>query len=434
MKLDARGGFRKKGRKYISKDESVINCRRGSVVEAGRDWITICSDVTGVDKTYFARKGATLIISDRFLDFPDYPCDKRLMGFQRKKGYVPYPFTLRKGVYKAPPGLKVIVKRKSIAYRPSDELRIFSGGSYERLTFRKDIERILRASCPEGLVSSYSGGFDSLLLTHVLRRHIRHIVHFRTEGVSAPQDLKDIPWTVVGSDAVFTDVERKAYFDAVDEPNCDASGFAEFLMVRSVYAKTKLPIMNGQAADALFMNGRQYLRELLSPKLLRLQPNEQGNGVIEKLSRYLIDTKSRFESFYIPKLELHKDYLIEFDRVYRCYEQGIRNDSVSMFSAVTFILYYSLHGVEKIKTASRATGARYYLPFMTPDMIRLAFCVPARQKIGVGVGKRILRNAYPELKGYASGAFSPHELRKRLMGSTGRYEDHFLDEWLKRNS
>src|SRR3989344_5018991 len=165
-----------------------------------------------------------------------------------------------------------------------------------------------------------------------------------------------------------------------------------------------LPIMNGQGADALFCNYRFYFKEHISEKLHHpVRCFSYYNKINEKnpffkLLSYFIDTKSRFFRYYLSDYPFDSYILSELEKVYSIYEKNIRNDSANLLAASLLMLRNSIHGIEKIKASARASSQKYYLPFMATNIIKFAFSIPSKYKVGYKLGKKILVKSYPEIR------------------------------------
>ncbi len=461
--LDIRGETNHAEGIYLFRDSLLKTDRKGSIVRVSEKDVELLPDVTGIDKLYYRIEGDNVRISGRFRDFLPAPLDIRFLEFQKTKGYVPYPYTILEGVKKAPPGLRTIISRGTdnsiyCRYSSSPELDMFSSGSrFSRRTFKEDFTRIMEGLRSDMLVSSLSGGFDSLLLTTLYRKRCSHLLHF-SEKKDGIENLKHMfpgmGWTVVDNDEPITDADRKNYFESIDEPLCDSAGFAEYLMVKRLKQDLDgkaLSVMNGQAADALFCNGLIYFRNHFSSRLpvnwnigikgkdsFQGQSSSSRSSLSSRIRKYMIDTKTRFFNFYFPQEGMGSDVLDEFEEVFHAYSASIKNDSTNFLAALIFLLKYSLHGVEKIKVSARANGMGYFLPFMSREAVRFAFSVPSRYKVGRKAGKKILRDSFPELReaGYDIAAFLPQSLKDRFAGrsvSGGGYELFYIEGWAKAN-
>jgi hypothetical protein len=154
------------------------------------------------------------------------------------------------------------------------------------------------------------------------------------------------------------------------------------------------------------------------------------------LANYFINTEDRFFKYYFPNYNLSPKTYAEFYKIYKIYEKEIKNDATNKLATLIVILWYSLHGVEKIKSASRAFKTKYFLPFMSENVIQYAFSIPCKYKIGLRHGKKIMITSYPEIKKmkFVSGGFSPESLKKRQMkdnhADNTHYEEYYLNNWL----
>ena len=165
------GDFKKDGSVFRSKNPLIICKRDGSTVRVGKN-ITIEADVTGIDKVYYCIEENRIRISDRFRDFVDRPVDQELLPFQYEKGYVPFPFTILKDVRKSPPGLKTVIDGSGLhILSKNGGSSMFSARRVINVKdFRKRFEKMLANDSEDMLISSYSGGFDSAVLTCFYRK------------------------------------------------------------------------------------------------------------------------------------------------------------------------------------------------------------------------------------------------------------------------
>lgn len=459
--LEIMGKFVKKNSLFIFKDKSIICNRKGSTVEVNQKkrQVIIIADVTGIDKVYFEIKNNKVRVSDRFKDFAGNSINQEFLSFQEKKGYVPYPFTILNNVRKAPPGLRTVIclgaknKRASYSYEASDDLSIFDvDKKFRKKSFRKEFEALLRSNLNnfrgKRLVSSFSGGFDSLLLTHIYDKKCEYLLHFNenNEANAQEQEVKakwpKKKWVVVDHKEKFSQQDLQKYFQATDEPCYDYAGLAEYLMARRIARNNKtrsLAIMNGQGADGLFCSGRHYFQAFVSGLVnhpLKTLPSGKERSLLSRLSRYGLDAKARFISFYLDNKEFSSKAVSEFESIYSAYSKKINNDSTNLFAILSVLLKYPLHGIEKIKTASRAFNQGYYLPFMSVNVMKLAFSIPSRYKVSYGSGKRILISSFPEIKKneFRVASFLPRKLNEKVIGKEStnmNYEKIYTKEWLK---
>lgn len=454
--IEIKGNFKKHGNIFISKDSNIISERKGSIVKVTNNRVSILADVTGIDKVYFEIKNNKLRISDIFKDFLGNEINNEFIQFQEEKGYVPYPFTILKNVRKAPPGIITEMNipakgRISYKYKKGQNLNIFNENKkFKKKYFRKKFEHILKKQFTgTRMISSFSGGIDSFILTEIYMDKCKHILHFHdNKKVNIFHYQKRWPnskWIIINDNQEFSEDDRKEYFKAIDEPSCDSAGFAEYLMAKNVKKqKINATVMNGQGADGLFCNGKQYFKEFFSNKIaypIRKSSShiEQkcSNSIISKITKYTIDTEERSLSDLFSWQNFSDHEIEEFKRIYSIYKNSINNDSTNFYAALTLMLRYSLHGIEKIRTSAKANNIKYYLPFTSFDMIKFAFSIPSKQKVGFNIGKRILINAYPELKSVKrnSGAFLPTNLKKRFTAKKVNYSynKYFTRSWIKYN-
>jgi len=452
-----KGTFRKKGSFYTYKDEKMINQRKGSFVEVKKDRIIIDADITGVDKIYFSMEDNVVVISNIFKDFSDCEINEDYMDFYYQKGYMPFPFTIMRGVRKAPPGLRTEIKlggKLEHSFHPTKELEIFNRGrKYQKKEFRKDFEKILNndSKGQNNFVSSFSGGFDSTFFTNFFIKRCKAFVHFFENEKLDIEYFKEIfpgKWIIVGNEQPFTQKDLKKYFESTDEPCCDPAGFAEYLMSKEI-AKDKdlkgLPIINGQTSDSIFANGKNYFQCYLNSLwfyLPRYFPVPKSIAsrywLFSKLYDFSVGVKKRFIKFYMGDCILNDEDNKEFDDLYRIYVSAIENDPTHIFIALKILLQLPLYASEKMKTSARANDVKYYMPFYSPEMIKYGFSIPTKDLVGYKIGKKGFINSYPEIKKipFLSQAFLPQRLKERMMGETitpERYRRYYIKNWIKYN-
>jgi hypothetical protein len=460
--FEIKGNFKKVGKdKFLFKDDKLICKRKGTLVEASGSRVSILADVTGLDKIYFSysTKRNKITISNDFKDFMGNKINNDFMEFQRIKGYVPYPFTLLKDVKKAPPGLLTTLKINKdkvleCKYEKSSELDIFCAKrKFNRKTFREELRKILLNNYKDKvLVSSFSGGFDSLFLTKTYEDKIKHIIHFSEDDkVQVDYYKKVFPnasWTVVDNEEKFSEADKRKYFQSAGEPCCDPAGFAEYLLLRKFSENKRfrsVPVMNGQSGDGVFCNGRKYYHEHIAsrmPGFVRsIKIDDQAamkHWLWYRTFNYTVDTKRRFMKDYIFNYRFNKEVLGEMGKIFDAYRDGIKNDSANFLAIIIILQKYSVYEVEKLKTTCTAFGIRYYLPFMSTDVLEFAFSVPSKYKVGYKMGKKIMRQMHPEVTSikFTSRDFMPEKLKARFIGGNlteDKYRAHYIDNWMKYN-
>jgi asparagine synthetase B (glutamine-hydrolysing) len=453
------GDFTKKGNKFYYQNETIINDRVGSIIQIKNNEILIESDVFGIDKIFYSIIDNKIIISEKFNDFLDNEINEKYVEAQNLIGYVPYPFTILKNVRKALPGLITIIKydengKVKIKYEKSKQLEVFfKDGEYDKENFGPELNKLMKKNYSkfEGLVSSFSGGFDSLFLTKTHLEVCKYILHFSEDKEVDLDYYKKMflkaKWIIAESNIDFDDKDRKEYFKAIDEPCCDPAGFAEYLMIKEI-SKNKeamrYPIMNGQSSDGIFGNGRKYFQEYLSDKHKIIRkikvPDKAGmdHFILSKVFNFTADTKKRFMKCYVSNYEFDKKETKELNEIFDLYRKSIKNDSTNSLAAIVMMVRYSCYELEKIKTAAKANNIKYYLPFLETNVVKLAFNVPSKYKVGFNLGKQVLLKSFPEILNmkFISRDFKPNVLKERFIEqklTLESYRHYFFEGWMKYN-
>jgi hypothetical protein len=205
----------------------------------------------------------------------------------------------------------------------------------------------------------------------------------------------------------------------------------------------RLIVMNGQSCDGLFENERIFFQDYVSSKIPAnykniLPKKEYDIKILSKMQKYLLETKKRFLKYYLGNFIFSKTVLSEFDGIYELYERSIKNDSTNKLAAYIVLLKFSIHGVEKIRTAAHAFDIKYYLPFMSDNIFRYSFSIPSKYKIGFWKGKRILTESYPEFgrTKIITRGFLPQKLKERFIRSNlinSEYNPFYIKNWIYYN-
>ncbi|MBN2368268.1 hypothetical protein JXC34_04570 [Candidatus Woesearchaeota archaeon] len=444
----------KKKNTYVYRDRHIVSKRTGTVVEIMDDSVNITTDVMGIDKVYYRIKGTTVEISDKFTDFTDEGINKEFVKFQQEMGYVPYPFTILKNVKKSPPGLstEISLKNHSVicSYHPSDQLKIYDKSRFSLKTFKSGLTKMFLENYPKPLIPSFSGGFDSMLVTETYKDQCAHIVHFREDNKLDINYYKEVlpkaEWTIVENNIPFIQKDIKGYFNSVDEPCCDPAGFAEYMMIKSLMRNRhirELPVMNGQGADGMFCNDPSYIKNYVAEKIgfpfrFKIDGLLRKKTISAKIYAMGIDTKTRFFETHIPNINISSESMQEIELIHDIFTGNIDNESTKTFAAVKLSLIYSLDSMEKVRNASRAFNVKYYLPYMSSNIIHEAFSIPARFLIGYPKGKRLIIKLYPEIKKkkFISRNFMPDHIKERFIGeelNETNYQKYFFREWMSAN-
>ena len=452
---------REDGRCIISFD-GFVNYRAESTVEVSEGRVKLSTDLFGVQKLYYAFDGAQLLISGRFKEFADRPVDPALRRLQLLQGFIPYPFTVLKGVFKSPPGAEILFTRTGPAWQSEYRLdawkRSLSGPAYDVQNFKRDFVQAIedqKRTCHRNVVIALSGGFDSMLLGHLFREHLAAVSHYAETEADADAlrervrgFLPDIPWSVFCADDDIPEDAARDYFDAVDEPCCDPAGLAEYLMLRKLRTSGMAPddsmVLNGQWADTEFAGDRLPFKEHLLDRFfggawpgLSFRKKVRTDTWTGKIMDYFKSTRTRFYDSYTQHEPLPPEYQRQIDRVYQFYRDELGLSRANFFGLVDFLLYTTNCSIEKMKTESRALRIRHLAPFLDPVVASIAFRIDAKHKVGYRSGKKILKRTFPEVHAglYRSGAFIPGRFWQRVAGSrqVSDYFGYFFREWLERN-
>jgi len=469
MNIIVKGDYKQIGGKYVFENDKIIIKRAPSYIEIKNKAVSIYTDILGIDKLYYCYDGKNLIFSNKLSDFSFAPIDKALWPLQIHNGFIPYPFTVLKNVRKSLPAIEMTLKIDSDKLVDSYSSKYIDEFYFSRENRnKKDLRSLLFETAKDiqsnygtRLVSLFSAGFDSSLLTYLLKDGITAICHYTDNATESNKTMSlfkkyfpAITWHIYYENGLVSHDDIEEYFNALNEPCFDEAGLPEFLLLKSFLAdKQRSPyyFIEGYGADGIFGNGRQYLKEWLLGlffnnkrtgiqlnRYIRLHPDSLVNKTIGSFK----DSKSRFFDIYTRQYKLQRQYEQEILKVYKLYEQALRRlERANFFAAISVMLYYSNHAMEKLKTIARGLNTSITVPFLNYEIMRFAISIDARYKVGYVLGKRILREAFPEVENmpYVSRRFSVNKFLDTIIGGHGKYDmDKYMklyaETWLKINN
>jgi len=461
-KVVIKGDYINEDNRYIFRNEHIIASRRGSIVEIIDDnKVSVMADVLGIDKLYYAMNKETIIISNKFKDFSAYPIDDNLWPIQLSKGVIPYPFTILKGIRRALPGIKIrFIKKfdKDWSYEYStEELQTFFNTKPDysikdfKEAFLSNINK-LKALCDRNVMISFSGGFDSLLLSNLFKEHVIGLCHYTNEldktwkNKQISSYIPDVPWCIFFGDELIEQSKIALYFNSIDEPCCCIAGLGAFLMFEKLYnhiaQKDNLYIVDGGGADTIFSNGRNCFKEFLLGRIflennigLRIDKKVTTDTIQGKFVDYLKSTKTRFYDHYTKHVKLKDEYKNEISSIYDLYANSLKAERATLFGMLKLLLDLSLTDIERIKTIANSFNCKFILPFFDPGIIKLAFSIPAKYKVGYKSGKKILRKSFSEINKapYKSESFIPRKTWRSLknVNNVETYIKYYAYKWLE---
>jgi asparagine synthase (glutamine-hydrolysing) len=403
-----------------------------------------------------------------------------------------------RGAERLPPGTLRVYDRRTLALTGEESFlpELYRVASHE--PSESDVRETLAAIVAEqarhlsGPVVFLSGGSDSALLVHLLRQSgtlpttwtaVFDTPTGRLEGklAAAAAAHYGAPWRAVTVDKAATLEHLPVILDQMREPFADVALVPEAVLGLAMRremgaAAGTVGVFEGEGMDSLMCGSYKFVveryRRWLAPLLagvpaaavrdaargsswgafkLKIQQMKallEGRGVFERHLRFLLDEDlGRFA----PALQA------QVAEAFRSgYDLLPELDTLSRLAMMTFQGNVPNLENRKLQVISGCAGIDFRLTYQDPRFIRLAMSIPARAKIGLGYGKRIVKEAfrrdlpphtltrrkasfvppivdwiYPEYEEllFSSALFDHRYIRQRIDEHTGGIRDHLPFVW-----
>jgi asparagine synthase (glutamine-hydrolysing) len=479
--------LREHGRSYVLVDD---------------DSIRVVADYQGSQHLYVHRGSAPpeLTVSDDPMTFAGLlPIDDDVARLVPLMKFAPPPLSIVRGAERLPPGAVRLYDRRTLAvtghksYLPE----LYRVAAHEPT--QDDVRETLAAIVADQArhlahaVVFLSGGSDSALLVHLLRQSgslpstwtaVFDTPTGRLEGKLAASAAAryGAPWRSATIDKATTLEHLPVVLDHMKEPFADVALVPEAVlglaMRREMGAEAgRIGVFEGEGMDSLMCGSYKFVveryRRWLAPLLagipaaavrdadrgsswgawkLKIQQMKallEGKEVFRRHLRFLLD-----EDFadHVP-LAIQAQVAEAFRTGYDLLPEL---DGLSRLAMMTFQGNVPNLENRKLQTISACAGIDFRLTYQDPRFIRLAMSIPARSKIGLGYGKRIVKEAfrqdlpphaltrrkasfvppiidwiYPELEEllFSSDLFEHSYIRRRIDEHTGGIRDHLPFVW-----
>jgi asparagine synthetase B (glutamine-hydrolysing) len=431
-----------------------------SYVVADDDTLSVVADFRGNHHLYCHRpdsaSGPELTITDDLLSFAGrLAIDDDVARLVPLMKFVPPSVCLLQGLDRVAPGMAQVYDRRTL--RPiKDESflpGLFGGGAtpVTRNMVRDTLASVVAdeaRSLPKAIVF-LSGGSDSALLVHLLKQ-CGHPPQAWTAAFDTPVGRREaglasstasrygVTWrsTTVNKDATLRHLSR--ILAAVREPFADVALVPEAVLGLAMRQEMgdpsgPIPVFEGEGMDSLMCGSYKFVvehyRDLLAPLLacvpqtvlagadrrarfgaLKLKVAQtkallQGGPLFERHLRFLLDKDF---STYVPSA-LRGKVAAAFGSLYDLLPQL---EPLNRVAIMTFEGNIPNLENRKLRAVADCAGIDFHLAFQDPRFIRLAMSIPVRDKIGMGYGKRIIKEAFgDELPAHAltrrKGSFVP---------------------------
>jgi asparagine synthase (glutamine-hydrolysing) len=377
------------------------------------------------------------------------PLDTRSLLLYLQLNYIPSPHSMLANVGKLEPGHYMVVRRKNL------EIKSYYSIPYERKRaedntvsydearqqlagmLEESVKRRLGSDVPLG--AFLSGGIDSSIIAGLASRHQKDFhtfsIGFRDEKFFDETEYAKLVASHFGtSHTVFTlsnaDMFKhvESILDYIDEPFADSSAIAVYILSKETRRHATVAL-SGDGADEILggYNKHAAAVRMISPGLIdklavaaaplaRVIPHSRNNTLANKarqLQRFAEGYRLRSADRY-----WHLASLASFDRAKSLLRHELLQEQVlASHDEVRSSLLRTIPEAEnlndilltdmrlvlpndmlvKVDMMSMANGLEVRPPFLDPELVRFAFTLPPQFKIGGGVRKRILQDAFRDM-------------------------------------
>jgi asparagine synthase (glutamine-hydrolysing) len=473
-----------------------------SYVAVEGDSIRVAADYQGSQHLYvhWTSAPAELTITDDPMSFAGIlPIDHDVARLVPLMKFAPPPLSIVRGAERLAPGTLRTYDRRTLAptgqesYLP-DLYRVAA-----RAPTRDDVRETLSAIVADQArhlsspVVFLSGGSDSALLVHLLKQGglvpttwtaVFDTPTGRLEGKLAESAAAgyDVPWRSVTIDKATTLEHLPSILDHMTEPFSDVALVPEavlgLVMRREMGPQAgRIGVFEGEGMDSLMCGSYKFVveryRRWLTPllagipaaairdadrgsswgalklKILQMKALLQGKGAFQRHLKFLLDDGDGGEMPPAIRAQVEGAFRAGYDLLPELEE-------LNRLAMMTFQGNVPNLENRKLQVVSSCAGIDFRLTYQDPRFIRMAVSTPARAKIGMGYGKRIVKEAfrrdlprhtltrrkasfvppivdwiYPECEEllFASELFPHSVIQRRIDEHTGGIRDHLPFLW-----
>ncbi len=348
-----------------------------------------------------------------------------------RRGYIPAPYSIFKGVSKLQPGHYL---RISAPFADVEDYTYWSADDYylqmqsENKRFKgsleeaaDELETLLRKSIRQQMISDVplgaflSAGIDSSTVVSLMQQESDRPVRTFTIGVDTP-DYNEAPIAAETAKLLGTDhtekyitvAEMKAVIPKISEiytePFADSSQIPTSLISR-IARQDVTVVLSGDGGDELFCGYGRYNGWVLNSwkkqqrislpvqhlrgKMLKLLGYDRNNPRIKQFMSSSISelyaAVSANDTSFIRQNVLYKDYYELSNN-----KDGLADQDILML--MDFGMYLPDDILAKVDRAAMDCSLETRIPFLDKDVIEFAWSLPLDMKYRDGVTKRVLRN------------------------------------------
>ncbi len=415
-----------------------------ALVDTRRNRMLVARDRLGIKPLYYAPlPGGQVLFASEIKALLQHPgvtreaCPEAASTFLTYR-YLPSPATLFRGVFKLPPGHRLVVDGNG--YRVESwwdvDLETRWTGTYEEAQTRlvelmsQSTQDRLMADVPLGAL--LSGGLDSSIIVRLMAERHDPVKTFSIGFSGAEGNENELPFArevarELGTEHHEYTMEERELPDYIvpliwnmDEPLVEPAAIPVYLISR-LARETVTVALTGEGADELFAGYPKYGHDHLALQYGRL-PRALRDGVLRRgldalplpLRRLRVAERSLsirepserwaswFAGFAGPEKRaiLHPELLARLDDPASAGPTAHWVDRAQHRSPLTQMLYADVKTwladdlLMKMDRMSMATSLEARVPFLDHRLVDFAFSLPSQWKWKDGRGKRILRDAF----------------------------------------
>lgn len=359
--------------------------------------------------------------------------DASVVELYLRRGYIPAPFSIYRGIYKCTPGTYICL---DYPYT-EDTIKSESYWSYQNIAKKqqensfkgtieeasRELERLLKQAIKGQMLSDVplgaflSAGIDSSTIVALMQEVSDKPVHTFTIGVEDEQlnealiakEIANILGTNHTEQYVTTDDMKKIIPNLASiytEPFADSSQIPTFAI--SQLARQKVTVaLSGDGGDELFCGYGRYTEWIPNewekinrfPKWIKQSRRKMYDimsdmGFAEYEARAKKYSANSQEQLYACISAQDTSYVMKGSRYLDTYEQyspGLLRDVSSNFMMMDFGMYLPDDILAKVDRAAMYHSLETRIPFLDRDIIEFVWTLPIDMKYNDGVTKCVLR-------------------------------------------
>lgn len=407
----------------------------------------VARDRYGIKPLYFLQDEDRFLFASELKSLLTYGLEKELdakaLYSYLQLNYIPAPFSIIEGIHKLEPGHFLSIRKKEVlkeAYYelPNEDKNPFKG-TYEQAQetlkqlLDQAVERRMVADVPLG--TFLSGGIDSSIISTIAAKKVEKLHTFSIGYTDNPffdetQYAEKVAKQIGSEHQVFKLSTHDLYshlhslLDHFSEPFADSSALAVYVLSKETRQRVTVAL-SGDGADELFggYNKHAALSRLLNPgikermvntlhplwKSLPKSRNSKIGNLARQLDRFAEASKLDFDEQYwhLASLQTEEnasqllaDKLLE-QLDFAAFSQW-KNQLLSplqkpgLNNALWLDQQFVLAGdmLPKVDLMSMAHALEVRVPFLDHELVAFANSLPDSFKVGNGLKKRVLQDAY----------------------------------------